>query len=54
MSPEEIITHSYSLTSLPLALSDPSVKLQQSQKSPFRIYLMSEYKAMTGEPPTET
>lgn len=52
MSAEEI--YSYSLTSLPLALSDHSVKLQQSQKAPFRIYLMSEYKAMTAKNPTET
>lgn len=42
------------MTSLPLALSDLSVKLQQSQKAPFRMYLMSEYKAMTLKNPTET
>ena len=51
MSPEEI--YSYSLTSLLLALSDFSVKLQQSQKAPFRIYLMIEYKTMTGKNPTK-
>ena len=37
------------MTTLPLALSDPSGKLQQSQKSPFRNYLISKSKSTRKE-----
>ena len=47
ISPEEV--YSYSLTTLPFALSDPSGKLQQSQKVQFRNYLISEFKSARKE-----
>ena len=51
ISPEEV--YSYPLTTLPFALSDPSGKLQQSQKAPFRNYLISESKSTRKEVPTD-
>ena len=44
--------YSYPLTTLPFVLSDPSGKLQQSQKVPFRNYLISESKSTIKEVPT--
>ena len=49
ISPEKV--YSCPLTTLSLALSDPSGKLQQSQKGPFRNYLISESKSMRKEVP---
>ena len=51
ISPEEV--YSYPRTTLPFALSEPSGKLQQSQKSPFRNYLISESKSTRKEVPTD-
>ena len=50
-SPEEVC--SYPLATFPLALSDPSSKLQQLQKAQFRNYLISESKPMRKEVPTD-
>ena len=47
ISSEEV--YSYPLTTLPSALSDPSNKLQQCQKVPFRNYLISESKSTRKE-----
>ena len=49
--PEEV--HSYPLATLPFALKDPSGKLQQSQKGPFRNCLISESKSTGKEVPTD-
>ena len=51
ISPEEV--YSYPLTTLLLALSDPCGKLQQSQKAPFRNYLISESKSTRKGVPTD-
>ena len=51
ISPEEV--YNYPLTTLPFALSDPSGKLQQSQKAPFKTYLISESKSTRKEVPTD-
>ena len=51
ISPEEV--YSYPLPTLPFALSDPSGKLQQSQKAPLRNYLVSESKSTRKEVPRD-
>ena len=51
MSPEKM--HSNPPTSIPLTLINPSEKLQQSQKAPFRNYLINESKTMRDRAPTE-
>ena len=51
ISPEEV--YSYPLTTLPFALSDCSGKLQQSQKAPFRKYLISKSKSTRKEVPID-
>ena len=51
ISPEEV--YSYPLPTLPFTLSDPSGKLQQSQKAPFRNYLVSESKSTRKEVPRD-
>ena len=51
ISPED--KQSYPLTSFPLALSDPSGKLEQVQKATLKIFLISKSEAMTGEAPID-
>ena len=52
ISPEE--TYSYLLTAFPIALSDSSGELQQSQKVPFKNYLISESRSTRKEIPTDS
>ena len=47
MTPEDV--HSYPLKSLPLASRDLSGELPQSQKAPYRNYLISKSKYMRYE-----